>query len=423
MSESHILLHALVRGVDLTGMVLLMGGLAFRKLVESSLSHRTLVIELFLPLFLLLIGLADLLLRSHMISGQPLASLWPMLPAVLAKTHFGTVWIVRTLLLIVIFATCVMTRERNSGGKWFEFPAGGGLLLTASLSGHAADAGVFSLAVLIDWLHLLAASAWIGGLFFLALTLRRHFVSRQPKLATQSGSIDTAKNFSRLASICVVLILATGSYQTWDKVGSLPALVDTPYGQTLAVKLLLVLPLLGLGAINRYRFLPRLSKTILDLALGPSALLKKVLTNVKFEIALGFVILLCAGLIVQLPPARSERSSAFKVSTHGTRHVQKGETHPSPVPPAEGASVKILAPKQGQTFKGDQVAIQFKLVKGKRGHHVHAYVDNELMGMFETERGTLNGIKPGIHVLRLRVVADDHQTEMDASDEVKFLVK
>jgi hypothetical protein len=95
----------------------------------------------------------------------------------------------------------------------------------------------------------------------------------------------------------------------------------------------------------------------------------------------------------------------------------------SPLKPAEGASVKILAPTKGQTIKGDQVPIQFKLVKGKAGHHVHAYVDNELMGMFEGEKGTLNGIKPGSHVLRLRVVADDHKTELDASDEVSFTVK
>jgi hypothetical protein len=95
----------------------------------------------------------------------------------------------------------------------------------------------------------------------------------------------------------------------------------------------------------------------------------------------------------------------------------------SPLKPAQGASVQILAPTKGQTFKGDQVPIQFKLVKGKDGHHVHAYVDNELMGMFEGEKGTLNGIKPGSHVLKLRVVATDHKTELDASDEVSFIVK
>jgi hypothetical protein len=53
----------------------------------------------------------------------------------------------------------------------------------------------------------------------------------------------------------------------------------------------------------------------------------------------------------------------------------------------------------------------------------YAYVDSELIGMFESQRGTLNGIKPGRHTLELRVVAEDHQTELDASDRTFFVVK
>ena len=43
--------------------------------------------------------------------------------------------------------------------------------------------------------------------------------------------------------------------------------------------------------------------------------------------------------------------------------------------------------------------------------------------MFESAKGTLNGIKPGKHVLELRVVADDHKTELEASDKVVFTAK
>jgi hypothetical protein len=91
--------------------------------------------------------------------------------------------------------------------------------------------------------------------------------------------------------------------------------------------------------------------------------------------------------------------------------------------PAEGASIKIVSPTKGQILKGDKVPVEYKLIKGKRGHHAHAYVDGELMGMFESEKGTLNGVKPGKHTLELRVVASDHETELDASDRVEFTVK
>ena len=100
----------------------------------------------------------------------------------------------------------------------------------------------------------------------------------------------------------------------------------------------------------------------------------------------------------------------------------KAAAQPAPKP-AEGASIRIISPTKGQVLKGDKVPIEYKLTKGKRGHHAHAYVDGELMGMFESEKGTLNGIKPGKHTLELRVVASDHATELDASDKVEFNVK
>src|SRR5438093_1570244 len=95
----------------------------------------------------------------------------------------------------------------------------------------------------------------------------------------------------------------------------------------------------------------------------------------------------------------------------------------SALQPVEGASVKIVSPKAGEILKGDKVPLQFKLTKGKRGEHVHAYVDGEMMGMFKSEKGTLNGIKPGQHTVELRVVTGDHNTELDATDKVSFTTK
>ncbi|HET8562741.1 MAG TPA: hypothetical protein VFM35_02595, partial [Candidatus Binatia bacterium] len=118
-------------------------------------------------------------------------------------------------------------------------------------------------------------------------------------------------------------------------------------------------------------------------------------------------------------PIGKSRTDTDPTNKH-TEHQHK--TARPALKPAEGASVKILSPKQGQTFQSDQIPIQFRLVKGKRGHHVHAYIDNQLMGMFESEHGTLTGIKPGRHILTLRVVADDHETELDAGDQVSFMI-
>jgi hypothetical protein len=114
---------------------------------------------------------------------------------------------------------------------------------------------------------------------------------------------------------------------------------------------------------------------------------------------------------------------------HQQMNVPSNMPPRSTLKPAEGASVKILSPRPGQVFKGDEVPLTFRIVKGKRGHHVHAYVGEELMGMFRPDegtlkgKGTLTGIQPGHHTLELRVVTEDHKTELDATDRIRFMVK
>lgn len=120
------------------------------------------------------------------------------------------------------------------------------------------------------------------------------------------------------------------------------------------------------------------------------------------------------------PPASQTNAGSREPAAKNANSPKKSS---AALRPAEGASVKILSPTAGQSFKGDQVPLQFKLVKGKKGHHVHAYVDGELMGMFESDKGTLTGIKPGKHTLELRVIAADHETELDVKDKVEFTVK
>lgn len=414
---SHIVLLSLVRWIDLAGMILLVGGLVFRNLVVSSLGGKNSPLERWLPLFLLLTGLTDLVLRSQMISGQPLAEVWTFLPTVLLKSHFGKVWMARTFLLCLLSVTSMIRIPKRAG---LALTASGLLLLTASLSGHAADSGDLSLTVLIDWLHLLAVSAWTGGLFFLGLFLRKWIMSRSPAL-TSPALITSIKRFSTLAGVCVVLILATSSYQVWHRVGNIAALLQTPYGKTLIVKSLLVILLLGLGALNRYRNLPELCQDTSDRSVALTGrALRRLLNTVSLEIGLGLTILACVALLSQLPPARSQWSTVYNVSSHPAGH---GQAHPAKIEPAGGASVKIISPREGEVINGDEIPLYFKLIKGKRGEHVHAYVDGELMGMFKSEKGILTGIQPGHHALELRVVAEDHQTELDASDSIHFVVK
>ncbi len=130
------------------------------------------------------------------------------------------------------------------------------------------------------------------------------------------------------------------------------------------------------------------------------------------------------GIAAALSFARGQHSHGHKNSKGVDTPMKHAEKMPwkTALKPAEGASVKIISPKSGQVFKSDSVPIEFAMKKGKRGEHVHAYIDGELMGMFNSSKGTLTGVKPGEHILELRVATKDHNTELDASDRVVFSV-
>ena len=127
-----------------------------------------------------------------------------------------------------------------------------------------------------------------------------------------------------------------------------------------------------------------------------------------------------AALLLTVPAVAQEGS--MKSMDMPMSHSDK--TAPAPaLKPAQGASVKIISPQAGQIIKGDAVPLEFKMTKGKIGQHVHAYLDGEMAGMFQSDKGTLNGVKPGKHTLELRVVTADHNTELNATDKVTFTTK
>jgi hypothetical protein len=207
--------------------------------------------------------------------------------------------------------------------------------------------------------------------------------------------------------------LLFSDYQSWIHVQQLSALFNTAYGRVLILKLGIVFAMLVLGAWNFFSTRPELTKAA---TLQPT--LATALRKVGAESVLGLLVLCVTGFLTVLPPvAYTAHKSSDEISgsnsDHGVKKLQ----------PAEGASVRILSPQNGQVFKGDQIPVSFRLIKGKRAEHVHAYVDGELMGMFSSEKGSLNGIKPGHHTLELRVVTADHKTELNATDRISFSVK
>jgi len=337
----------------------------------------------------------------------------------LTMTQSGHVWLGREVYGAALILIWVFVKKAN-GVKAVRTLALLALPLVASrsLMSHAAALREgAAIAIAADAIHSIATALWAGGLMALC---RIFFFAAKRRPQPASWLAEIIHRFSRLAFVSVALIITTGAYQTWIHVGSLETLLNTDYGKTLILKLAFFVLMLGLGALNLFSTKPLLKRLARAGDHQPSAN-KKSLRRIAAESIMALLIFSATGLLTVLPPGVHALHQAAVMNQIANSTTATGSVQPPR--PAEGARVKILSPSAQQIFTGDKVPLKFALTKGKRGAHVHAYVDGELMGMFESKQGTLNGIAPGRHTLELRVVAADHRTELAAKDRVEFIVK
>jgi Putative copper export protein len=227
-----------------------------------------LLVLIFLANIGILIGQA-----FSLVSGSWWQAFSPMLLyGLVAHSDFGLFWILRQVIVLlalaITLATMRMSRGRekplNEGMAWLYFILSLGLLCAVTLSGHAAAArsNVIVLAVLSDLLHLLAASLWIGGMFYIALVYLP-LLDRYPVLSRTRSLLAVLKHYSPLAFAGVALMAASGPLNATVRMDSWSELLATAYGRALVVKILLVCLLLLVSAYHVFLLRPRLAKTYL----------------------------------------------------------------------------------------------------------------------------------------------------------------
>ncbi len=252
------------------------------------------------------------LLQGSLPEGvNPLLVAWQ----IMSRTRWGYFWDGRQVLLILLTVslfslrpfplTSLPVRIRIAWGIAFVQLLA--LIGTQSSMGHAAAvAPQTALAVVVDSLHLTAATIWVGGLLALVvgiLPLLPHHREAAAALV-QAGW----KPFGKIAALSVGVLFATGLYSTGRQVASLDALITTLYGQTLLWKIGVVLLVGAVGLLNSMLLHPRVAAPITRLLKRPASwrplTIEQMPRLILFESGLGLVVLLLTGLVTAAPAPR-----------------------------------------------------------------------------------------------------------------------
>lgn len=159
--------------------------------------------------------------------------------------------------------------------------------LALALSGHASAAQPQWLTRPAVFVHAAAAAFWLGALVPMAAALR----------SPDAGARRALGGFSRSIVYLLALLAAAGVALALVQVVEPEALGGTEYGRILLMKLCFVLVLLGLAALNRWRF------TAPALA-GDAVAARNLRRSIKVEIVVAAAILAAAALWRFTPPPR-----------------------------------------------------------------------------------------------------------------------
>ena len=217
---------------------------------------------------LLLISLPIWLLTQAVNIGGSLR----LVGLVLGATQFGHFAFLRALAWL---ASWHLWRRFDVRGA--ILPAGIALALHAG-SGHVAALGETWLLISV-MAHVLAGTAWIGGLPALWLAL------------DDPSALRLVQRYAWFGLACVLIVVTTAVVQALQLSGGLPGLFGTDYGLALLAKIVLLLLILLLALLHRFVLAPRLPDSLRLLRL-----------SVSIEAALGLGVLAAASLLASLPP-------------------------------------------------------------------------------------------------------------------------
>ena len=225
--------------------------------------------------FFLLVNITYVMGQAMLEGGNLGSAFSPTIwSGILLHSSFGIFWLLRELLALLALLLLVGIPKRpvteeswrpRSALNWSRLALGLLLLVALAFSGHAAAAqsrgGLGSFAVPVDWLHLLSVSIWVGGIIFIVLTLMPAIWGYEPTERAQI-LVKLLPRFSVIALVSVAVAALSGSFNADVQLTSWDQFINTSYGRTLIIKMLLFIVMMLISAYHAFRVRPALSREL-----------------------------------------------------------------------------------------------------------------------------------------------------------------
>ena len=235
------------------------------------------------------------------------------------------------------------------------------VLVLPGAVGHAGQTAPRGVAILLDWLHLVSGSLWIGGLIGLLVVW-----GTLPAVKRVAGLAVCVPRFSNVAFVSVLVLLGTGVGASVLHLPVLDALWLTTYGKVILIKAGILLAAMLLASVNLLRNKPGLSRPEVSEA---SARLLRTLVSAEAVLVAGAI--LAAAVLSSVappPPAFAEEGSALarvgpgKVASTVSRDGYTLQVLVDPNRAAAPDSFGLRLTRDGKPVSGADVTLTFAML-------------------------------------------------------------
>ena len=201
-------------------------------------------------------------------------------------------------------------------GFWVAWTAmAAALVATISFAGHSASGDVVAVSLTNDLVHVAAGAVWFTGIVVLSVVLP-YACRNLPDGERLRLLAPAVVRFSTVALVSITVVGVTGAINSLLRVGRLQDLVETRYGNVLALKIGLFVVILAVGGLNHFVIRHRLETAIgRRRASSSRALFRRTIVT---ELIVAVAVLGLTGILTSMAPTReaaSERGEGVSISS------------------------------------------------------------------------------------------------------------
>jgi len=169
-------------------------------------------------------------------------------------TTFGATWLIRMIITIILLGIWFWMERKPHLTNKKHVPmliVSLALIFTTTMFGHG-TASELAAPMILDYVHNLLASVWIGGIIFFSFVILPT-LAKLDWMEKEKTVLAILPRYSGMVTIALGILIITGPTLLWFLESNVTSITNSTYGLLIFAKIFLALIMIGLGAYFQFK--------------------------------------------------------------------------------------------------------------------------------------------------------------------------